>query len=57
MLDDIRTVHGSCAAFDAYYKTETAETIKKEASVESASDVRDVPNYPEEEINPDDLPF
>lgn len=50
----LREVHENCTEFDDYYKTETVEAVDKEAGGE---DRREVPDYPEEDINPEDIPF
>jgi len=51
---DIAKVHASCSNFDKYYDVSTVPQIKKDIEVEKTKVDGE---YPEEEINPEDIPF
>jgi flagella basal body P-ring formation protein FlgA len=56
VVENIETVYENVKQVDDYYGNVSEEDIKKEESKEKTEDVVDL-DYPEEEINPDDIPF
>lgn len=56
VYEDIKMVHESCSKFDKYYDVSTVREIKQDIEKESIEGKNDV-EYPEEEINPEDIPF
>lgn len=57
VITDIETVYNSCKEFDASFQTVAAEVATTPQRAEQSKSGDFPGEYPEEEINPDDIPF
>lgn len=54
VYEDIARVHASCSNFDKYYDVSTVQQVRKDIDEEKQKPEGE---YPDEELNPEDIPF